>query len=128
MTILYAVAAIVGGRVANTCNRSEDYVGYSTKYGDLAGDFGVLNHYCVSQIIEIGDYLDLPEELIHKTPSDGMCGKTDEDNLGFSYKELDAFILKGIIPKYDKYKNIMEKYNNNKHKRNIYIPAPLLKP
>ena len=128
MTILYAIAAIVGGRVANTCNRSEDYVGYSTKYGDLAGDFGVLNHYCVSQIIEIGDYLDLPEELIHKTPSDGMCGKTDEDNLGFSYKELDAFILKGIIPKYDKYKNIMEKYNNNKHKRNIYIPAPLLKP
>lgn len=124
MSILYAIAAAVEGRVVNTCNRSEDYVGYSTKYGDLAGDFGVLNHYCVSQILEIGDYLKLPEELIHKAPSDGMCGKTDEENLGFTYKELDDYILYGKTPEYDKYKKIMLAHKRNKHKECINIPGP----
>lgn len=124
MSILYAVAANVSGRVANTCNRSEDYVGFSTKYGDLAGDFGVLNHYCVSQILEIGDYLQLPKELVHKTPSDGMCGKTDEDALGFTYKELDDFILYGKTPEYEKYKKIMLANKRNKHKNCINIPGP----
>lgn len=94
MTTLYAVAALYpNSRVVNTCNYSEDYVGYSTKFGDAAGDFSPLGKLTVREVLEIGDELGLPEHLVHKTPSDGMCGKTDEDNLGFTYNELDDFIL-----------------------------------
>jgi NAD+ synthase len=94
MTVLYMVAGMYpNSRVVNTCNRSEDYVGYSTKYGDAAGDFSPLGNLTVREVLEIGDELGLPEHLVHKTPSDGMCGKTDEDNLGFTYNELDDFIL-----------------------------------
>ena len=94
MATLYAVAALYpNSRVVNTCNRSEDYVGYSTKYGDAAGDFSPLGLLTVREVLEIGDELGLPKHLVHKTPSDGMCGKTDEDNLGFTYNELDDFLL-----------------------------------
>jgi NAD+ synthase len=94
MTALYAVAAFYpNSRVVNTCNRSEDYVGYSTKYGDAAGDFSPLGNLTVREVLEIGDELGLPEPLVHKAPSDGMCGKTDEDNLGFTYEQLDDYIL-----------------------------------
>ena len=94
MTTLYAVAAIYpNSRVVNTCNRSEDYVGYSTKYGDAAGDFSPLGNLTVREVLEIGDELGLPKHLVHKAPSDGMCGKTDEDNLGFTYEQLDDHIL-----------------------------------
>lgn len=94
MATLYAVAALYpNSRVVNTCNASEDYVGYSTKYGDAAGDFSPLGNLTVREVLEIGDELGLPEYLVHKAPSDGMCGKTDEDNLGFTYEQLDDHIL-----------------------------------
>jgi NAD+ synthase len=94
MATLYAVATLYSNsRVVNTCNYSEDYVGYSTKYGDAAGDFSPLGKLTVREVLEIGDELGLPKHLVHKAPSDGMCGKTDEDNLGFTYNELDDFIL-----------------------------------
>ena len=94
MTTLYMVAGMYpNSRVVNTCNRSEDYVGYSTKYGDAAGDFSPLGNLTVREVLEIGDELGLPEHLVHKAPSDGMCGKTDEDNLGFTYEQLDDYIL-----------------------------------
>lgn len=94
MTTLYAVAALYpNSRVVNTCNYSEDYVGYSTKYGDAAGDFSPLGGLTVREVLEIGDALGLPYDLVHKAPSDGMCGKTDEDNLGFTYEQLDNHIL-----------------------------------
>lgn len=94
MTTLYAVAQgqTSPAFVVNTCNRSEDYVGYSTKYGDAAGDIAVLQDLLVCEVLEVGDYIGMPEELVHKTPSDGLCGKTDEDNLGFTYKQLDSYI------------------------------------
>lgn len=92
MATVYAVAACVGGRVVNTCNASEDYVGYSTKYGDSAGDFSPLSDLVVREVIAIGDALGLPSELTHKVPIDGLCGKTDEENLGFTYALLDAYI------------------------------------
>ena len=93
MSTLYAVAALYpNSRVVNTCNLSEDYVGYSTKYGDAAGDFSPLGGFTVREVLEIGDALGLPHDLVHKTPSDGMCGKTDEDNLGFTYEQLDDYI------------------------------------
>lgn len=92
MTTLYGVAAVFGGVVCNTCNLSEDYIGYSTKWGDAVGDFSLLNCLTKSEVVALGDAMGLPYELVHKVPSDGMCGKTDEDNLGFSYDELDAYI------------------------------------
>ncbi|MBQ8947735.1 MAG: NAD(+) synthase [Lachnospiraceae bacterium] len=97
MTTLYAIAQSLpnGGRVANTCNRSEDYVGYSTKYGDAAGDFSPCSAYTVTEMLMIGDALGLPAELVHKTPSDGLSGRSDEDKLGFTYEQLDRYILTG---------------------------------
>lgn len=94
MSILYAIAAeYPGARVVNTCNRSEDYVGYSTKFGDAAGDFSPLGELTVREVLEIGDDLGMPQNLVHKAPSDGMSGSTDEDRLGFTYRELDDYLL-----------------------------------
>lgn len=97
MSTLYAVSQSMNGRVANTCNLSEDWVGYSTRYGDAAGDFSPLSNLTVTEVKEIGRVLGLPDELIDKVPSDGLCGKTDEDNLGFTYEVLDKYIRTGEI-------------------------------
>ena len=97
MTTLYAVAQSHNGRVANTCNLSEDWVGYSTRYGDQAGDFSPCSFITVQEMKEIGRLLGLPDVLVDKVPIDGLCGKTDEDNLGFTYAELDRYIREGVI-------------------------------
>lgn len=97
MATLYAVSQCFNGRVANTCNLSEDWVGYSTRYGDAAGDFSPLSNLTVAEIKEIGRVLGLPKELVDKTPIDGLCGKTDEENLGFTYAVLDRYIRTGEI-------------------------------
>jgi len=98
MTTLYAVAQGLegGGRVINTCNRSEDYIGYSTKFGDSAGDMSPLAMLTVNEVRQIGGFIGLPEELVHKTPSDGLSGMSDEDKIGFSYDILDKYIETGI--------------------------------
>lgn len=96
MSALYAVSQSVNGRVANTCNLSEDWVGYSTRYGDNAGDFSPLSKLTVQEVKAIGRELGLPEILIEKPPIDGLCGKTDEDNLGFTYAVLDKYIRTGV--------------------------------
>lgn len=97
MTTLYAVSQCCNGRVVNTCNLSEDWVGYSTRYGDSVGDFSPLSRLTVHEVKEIGRLLDLPEVLVDKVPIDGLGGKTDEDNLGFTYAELDRYIRTGEI-------------------------------
>lgn len=97
MATLYAISQSVNGRVANTCNLSEDWVGYATRYGDAAGDFSPLSQLTVSEVKAIGRELGLPSELVDKTPTDGLCGKTDEDNLGFTYDTLDRYIRIGEI-------------------------------
>lgn len=97
MATLYAVSQSCNGRVANTCNLSEDWVGYATRYGDAAGDFSPLSHLTVTEVKAIGRELGLPKKLIEKVPSDGLCGKTDEDNLGFTYAALDKYIRDGKI-------------------------------
>ena len=118
MTTLYGLAPGVPGRgmVVNTCNASEDFVGYSTKFGDSAGDFSPCRNYLVTEMLQIGDALGLPYDLIHKVPSDGLCGKTDEDNLGFTYAELDNYILTGKIDSEEKTANIDRRHRNNLHK------------
>lgn len=96
MATLYAVSQSNNGRVANTCNLSEDWVGYSTRYGDCAGDFSPLAQLTVQEVKAVGTALGLPEVLVQKTPIDGLCGKTDEDNLGFTYAVLDRYIREGV--------------------------------
>ena len=101
MATLYAISQSVNGRVANTCNLSEDWVGYSTRWGDSVGDFSPLSNITKTEVKEIGKALGLPNELVYKTPSDGLCGKTDEDNLGFTYEVLDRYIRTGEIEDID---------------------------
>lgn len=101
MSTAYAVSQSMNGRVANTCNLSEDWVGYSTRYGDAAGDFSPLSHLTVHEVREIGEALGLPNHLIYKVPEDGLSGKSDEDNLGFTYDVLDRYIRTGEIDDQD---------------------------
>ena len=115
MSTVYAVSQSCNGRVANTCNLSEDWVGYSTRYGDAAGDFSPLAHLTVQEVKAIGREMGLPEELIEKVPSDGLCGKTDEDNLGFTYAELDRYIREGVIDD-PAHKELIDR----KHKMNLF--------
>jgi len=117
MTTLYGVAAILGNaRVANTCNLSEDWVGYSTKYGDSAGDFSPLANLTVHEVKELGYELGLPKDLIEKVPSDGMSGKSDEEKLGFTYDELDTYIRTGVIENLEHKEKIDRMHRANLHK------------
>lgn len=95
MATLYAISQSMNGRVSNNCNLSEDWVGYSTRWGDSVGDFSPLSNLTVTEVKQIGYELGLPAEFIEKVPADGLCGKTDEDNLGFSYEVLDNYIRTG---------------------------------
>lgn len=115
MTTLYAVSQSNNGRVANTCNLSEDWVGYSTRYGDSAGDFSPCCHLTVQEVKAVGRILGLPAVLVDKVPIDGLCGKTDEENLGFTYAELDRYIREGMIEDAQKKEKI-----DRMHKRNAF--------
>lgn len=115
MTTLYAVAQSHNGRVANTCNMSEDWVGYSTRYGDAAGDFSPCANITVDEVKQIGRLLKLPDVLVDKVPIDGLCGKTDEENLGFTYAELDRYIRTGEIEN-EEHKKLIDK----KHEMNLF--------
>lgn len=115
MTTLYAVSQSVNGRVVNTCNLSEDWVGYSTRYGDAAGDFSPMCHLTVTEVKEIGRFLGLPSVLVDKTPIDGLSGKTDEDNLGFTYDVLDRYIRTGEIDSQET-KQLIDR----RHKANLF--------
>ena len=115
MTTLYAVSQSVNGRVANTCNLSEDWIGYSTRYGDSVGDFSPLSRLTVTEVKAIGRELNLPDDLVDKVPIDGLCGKTDEENIGFSYAMLDVYIREGICED----EAIKEKIDRM-HKNNLF--------
>lgn len=115
MAVLYAVAQSHNGRVANTCNLSEDWVGYATRYGDAAGDFSPCSGLTVTEMRQIGRILGLPEVLVNKVPIDGLCGKTDEENLGFTYDELDKYIRTGEIDNPETKEKI-----DYKHKTNLF--------
>lgn len=125
MSTLYAVSQSVNGRVCNTCNLSEDWVGYSTRYGDSVGDFSPMSNLTVTEVKQIGHLLGLPADLVEKTPIDGLCGKTDEENLGFTYAELDVYIRTGKIEDKEK-KELIDK----RHKANLFKLElmPIFKP
>ena len=122
MSTLYAVSQSNNGRVANTCNLSEDWVGYSTRYGDSVGDFSPCSNLTVQEVKAIGRVLGLPASLVDKVPTDGLCGKTDEDNLGFTYAELDRYIREGKIDDPAKKENIDRRHKNNLFKLQL-MPA-----
>ena len=115
MATVYAVSQCVNGRVCNTCNLSEDWVGYSTRYGDSVGDFSPMSFLTVTEVKEIGHLLGLPQELVKKTPIDGLCGKTDEENLGFTYAQLDRYIRTGEIDDPE-----IKELIDRKHKMNLF--------
>ncbi len=122
MSTLYAVSQSHNGRVANTCNLSEDWVGYSTRYGDSVGDFSPCSFITVQEMKQIGRLLGLPDVLVDKAPIDGLCGKTDEDNLGFTYAELDRYIRTGEIDDMDKKARIDRMHVMNQFKLQL-MPA-----
>ena len=120
MATLYAASQSLNGRVANTCNLSEDYVGYSTRWGDSVGDFAPLANLTSDEVVAIGDVCGLPYELTHKTPSDGLCGKTDEDNLGFTYEVLNKYILTGECED-----QAIKAKIDEKHQKNLFKLQPI---
>lgn len=124
MATLYAVSQSNNGRVANTCNLSEDWVGYSTRYGDAAGDFSPLSQLTVQEIKAIGAELNLPDNLVNKVPIDGLCGKTDEDNLGFTYAVLDKYIRTGVCEDPATKERIDTLYRRNRFKLELMPSFP----
>ena len=115
MATLYAISQSVNGRVSNNCNLSEDWVGYSTRWGDSVGDFSPLANLTVTEVKAIGYELGLPAAFIEKVPADGLCGKTDEDNLGFSYDVLDCYIRTGVCKD-----PVAKERIDRLHKKNIF--------
>lgn len=134
MTILYAFAQSLNGRVANTCNASESFVGYETLYGDAAGDFAPLKNFTYVEVLGIGSALGLPADIVYKTPADGLTDKSDEEGLGVSYYEIDAVIwdltdLENCPITQETLKKIDKLNAKSQFKRNILnIPGPSISP
>jgi len=130
MAAVYAVSQSMNGRVVNTCNLSEDWVGYSTRYGDSAGDFSPLSKLTVAEVKAVGRALGLPSMFVDKVPIDGLCGKTDEDNLGFTYATLDKYIREGVCDDPDTKASIDRKRKFSKFKLELMpcfpYDAPIL--
>ena len=118
MAVLYGVAATVNGRVVNNCNLSETFVGWGTKFGDMAGDFSPIAELTVTEVKAVGRALGLPAQFIDKTPIDGLCGKSDEEGLGFSYDTLDKYIRQGICECENDKNRILSLHVCSEHKRN----------
>ena len=113
MTVLYSIAQSYGYLVIGTGNKSEAMIGWTTKFGDSACDFNPIGHLTCSEVIEIGKELaeefGLDVSYIVKKPADGLTSKTDEDNFGFTYEELDNYLLYNIEgPNIDKIKSMIK--------------------
>ncbi len=123
MSVLYAIALSLpkAGLVVNTCNASEDYVGYSTKFGDAAGDFSPMSDFTVEEVLQLGQTLGLPSFLVQKTPSDGLSGMSDEMKLGFTYAQLDQYIATGVCEDAAVKEKIDRLHARNLHK---LLPMP----
>ena len=126
MATLYAVSQSINGRVACTDNLSESYIGYSTRWGDNVGDFAPLANLTSEEVVAVGDALGLPYELTHKVPSDGLCGKTDEDRFGFTYEVLNKYIRTGICEDEEIKAKIDEMHNKNAFKQEPIPKFPYL--
>ena len=116
MTVLYAISQTLNGRVVNTCNLSEDWVGYATRWGDGVGDFSPLGKLTVQEIRGIGHAMGLPSKWVDKVPDDGLPHScSDEQKFGFTYEVLDRYIRTGLCED----EAIREKIDGM-HRRNIF--------
>lgn len=120
MTVLYAIAQSIGYRVCGTGNKSEHYIGWFTKWGDGACDFNPIADLTCTEVIELGHYMGLPDDLVDKTPSDGLTGKSDEENFGFTYKELDQYISDPSILYTHNSDKFDEMHKKSQHKTKVY--------
>lgn len=120
MTTLYAISQSIGGRVVCTDNLSESYIGYSTRWGDNVGDFAPLANLTSEEVVAVGDALRLPYNLTHKVPSDGLCGKTDEDRFGFTYEVLNKYIRTGVCED-----EAIKAKIDEKHQKNLFKLQPI---
>ncbi len=124
MSSVYYLAALYselkGGTyiVAGTSNKCELFVGYFTKGGDSTHDISVINDYTVDEVIKIGEYLEVPNEVLYKTPSDGLSNQTDEDKLGVKYKDIAKYMNNEELDEETK-KKIEKLHKNASHKFNI---------
>lgn len=129
MTMLYAIAQTYNGFVSNNCNLCEDYIGYSTKWGDAAGDFSLLAKLTVDEIKQLGDYMGIPKEWVHKTPDDGLpFSSPDEEKFGFSYHILSDYIRGIAQPEQEIRDKILKMHQVNLHKLEIAHAIPTYKP
>lgn len=129
MTVLYAIAQSMNGFVSNNCNLCEDYIGYSTKWGDAAGDFSLLAKLTVDEIKQLGDYMGIPQEWVHKTPDDGLpFSSPDEEKFGFSYHVLSDYIRQWVEPSKEALDKITKMHKANLHKLEIAEAIPTYKP
>ena len=124
MMTLYYYAAMLSRKnkegyiVPGTSNKCEIYVGYFTKGGDNVADIQVLADLSVEEVIEIGKYIGVPNEVVNKAPDDGLSGLTDEEKLGVKYSDIAAFLNNEKINK-KKEKKIKNLHNKNLHKFNV---------
>lgn len=117
MTSLYYIAqSFEGYLVVGTSNLSESYVGYFTKGGDNVCDISPLGNLTVSEVVKVGEYLNVPKEVLYKAPSDGISNQTDEDKLGVTYDEIERHLNGEDTPNKDK---ILRLHNSSRHKFNI---------
>lgn len=129
MNFLYVIANQLHGRVVNTCNMSETFVGYDTKWGDQCGDFGLFTEYTATEVKKMGYALGVTEQFVEKPPDDGMCGQTDEERWGFSYDYLDAWLRRGGGYENETDKAILEMHLAALHKVNaVALPHPVYRP
>jgi NAD+ synthase len=124
MVTLYQVATTVGGLVVGTGNKVEDYgVGFYTKYGDGGVDIAPIADLYKTEVWELGRHFGVDERIINVAPTDGLWddGRTDEDQLGASYVQLEEAMEYGTGPGVE----VLQKFNSqNKHKME---PIPTFK-
>ncbi len=120
MTVLRYIAQALGARLAGTGNLSEATVGYCTKDGDTSCDFAVLGALTSVEVVAVGSVMpEIPRDLVEKTPSDGLTGKSDEENLGLSYRDIHLFIREGTCGRAETDERIRAKERANMHKRRM---------
>lgn len=119
MTSLYAIAQTMGYLVIGTGNLCERMVGYTTKWGDNSSDFNPIANFTVQEVLKIGEYLKVPDKILKKAPSDGLGGKTDEEKMGIKYSQIAELIETGRIEDEVAKLEIIRRFKNSKHKREI---------
>ncbi|MBQ8110650.1 MAG: NAD(+) synthase [Clostridia bacterium] len=122
MTVLRYIAQSLGARLVGTGNLSESTVGYCTKDGDTSCDFALLGALTSVEVVGVGLTMpEIPAELVEKTPTDGLSGKSDEERLGLTYADIHRYIRLGPCGDADTDARIRQKQRANAHKRRMPV-------